>query len=214
MKFEEIERLTEAFVKKETKNRDATHGFQHMRQVANVAMSLINGVELQKNQRLFIMIVALLHDVPEDGQLKTKVLNFLTSLYFKQETRDNIFKCIQAISYSREKKQGWKYYEDELDPYWVTVRDYVSDADKSLALGVSGFQRLYDYCGLLIPPDAPMRETQIMTQMAKHAQDKLLTLPAFFRTDQGQELAGTEYMALIGEFNKTAIWQHMLPCSS
>lgn len=53
--------------------------------------------------------------------------------------------AISAISYSKEKKGGMRYFVATLGPAWTHVRDVCSDADKLEAIGRAGLHRCWHY---------------------------------------------------------------------
>ena len=120
-----------------------------------------------------ICLVAMLHDVDDhkydlDGTLTAKVESFVrdTCDQFDNGTLchpapgadspvvlsyQDIMNAIHSVSYSKEKKQGMRWFTPEKQPdffstrEWVYVRDVVSDADKLLAIGLFGLERCWAF---------------------------------------------------------------------
>jgi len=78
-----------------------------------------------------------------------------------------------CISFSAEKKNGMRYFEEILGPDWSLIRDIVSDADKLEALGNIGIERCHKYT-CETHPDLP--EEEIIKLMHTHAEEKLFKL--------------------------------------
>lgn len=193
-----------AFVATVCKGRPATHGLQHMESVTQQALLLaalegIVDVSLLRD----ITIIAMLHDVADhkydfDGQLESRVKTFLASIALQPEDAASMWAAISAVSYSKEKKKGFRYFESELDPHWTLVRDVVSDADKLLAIGEDGLIRCWAYQHELyeqrqqsgsgnLPPITP---ASLVADVVQHCHDKLFLLKdKFMVTRAGKFLA-------------------------
>jgi len=137
----------EHFVKRETSGRHPSHGYDHMKVVYENALLIMKNMNLTQNQRRWAIIVAWLHDVADhkydlDGTIMNNVILFIEKI---EPTPNYIIECIKAVSFSTEKRMGYKHYENTLPPEWVIVRNIASDADKMEALGKMGVVRCIQY---------------------------------------------------------------------
>lgn len=114
------------------------------------------------------IVIGMLHDVNDhkyekpDGSLSHGLRSFVDSVLTSDhsEFKDLLFpsdcqltdassrsgrimQCVSAISFSKEKKNGMRYFESELGKHWTAVRDWVSDADKLEAIGEGGLLRCW-----------------------------------------------------------------------
>jgi len=141
--------LTESlsdFVRKYTVGRDASHGWEHMSQVASNALTLYQ--ELSPRQQLqvsvpILLAVAWLHDVSDHkydplGKLRSAMHHFLVEQYLPAQA---VLDIIDAVSFSNEKAlitSGEDYRASWLSKFGeggLLIRDLVSDSDKGEALG-------------------------------------------------------------------------------
>lgn len=161
-----------AFVAEACRGRDATHGLPHMERVTQqaVLLCLMNHTPSSSFARLRsalqrVVLIGMLHDVNDhkydkDGTLESRVKEFVNETLREfplssSEDKDDIaaandlstvMLCLSAISYSKEKSRGMRWFETELpSKLWVGVRDTVSDADKLEAIGLAGLHRCYEY---------------------------------------------------------------------
>lgn len=116
---------------------------------------------------------------------------------------------ICSISFSKEKKQGMNWYADSslgLDQDWISVRNWVSDADKLEAIGESGLLRCYHYGtvktkgeGVEWPHEKPLPptgtaeykrlESYLLNELTTHHEEKLVRLvDEYIRTPAGKML--------------------------
>ena len=174
--------------------------------------------------RNIITIAALLHDVPDhkydvDGSLKETCAAFITST-IDARTSDFIMRVIDSISFSKENKmrqQGMSqdfdasksaaYAEDVIRGYLgaaivssdvaMFIRNIVSDADKILALGKVGYDRMREYT-LEVHPELANDEIKLTEHMRRHADEKLFRLVSehFIRTEYARGLAAKEEQIL------------------
>jgi HD superfamily phosphodiesterase len=201
------------FVGRVCADRPASHGLPHMEDVAEsaVAIACLEGVP--PSSLPDIVLVAMLHDVNDhkydpQGTLNTEINKFLSGakaddgLELDEHTADQVLKAIGACSFSKEKKQGMRYFEKFLDPHWVQVRDIVSDADKLHALGMPGLMRCWEY-GIETwdaSKRGPVTHEGAMQHVAQHSDEKLLRLTdEYIVTASGKHLGRrrTQEMRLV-----------------
>lgn len=175
----------ESFVASACAGRDGSHGLEHAKRVRARAL-LINRQLGLPVSAFDVSLVSLLHDVSDykfdhDGKLKEQVILFLKNHHMGS---DKIMKTIEAISYSKEKKEGKRWFESYIgDHYWITVRDIVSDADKLEALGQEGGQRCLQY--------GAAHGNVGVKYLLQHMIDKLLCLrDEYIVTVPGKEMVG------------------------
>lgn len=184
------------FVRHCTKDRDPSHGYEHMEKVYNNAMKICAKLYIPKNIIELVTVVAWLHDVADhkydkDGQIRKYVQNFL------QECVPNyvadIMTCIDCISFSREKKEGKEYYKNLLSPELIIVRNIVSDADKLEALGVIGLERCEAYTRHVAEENKQeISDEQVLQSIIVHCEEKLFILSReYMRTLPGYEMSIT-----------------------
>jgi len=198
------------FVKDITKGRDESHGYNHMNKVQKIACELATEMNFPLCD---VSLVAILHDVADTkyditGVNYLAVKHFLDGFLVGDGTNIKlIMKCIDCISFSKEKREGRRYYESILDDndYWITVRNIVSDADKLEALGKIGLDRCLEYGR----KHHLLSGKKLKTSVAKHASEKLLLLPSYFRTDAGRTLCDKRYKEFIREMTKQGIWEYV-----
>jgi len=220
-----------AFCRAACQNRGVSHNHTHMQVVCESAiaiafmeMSSPSNENETLQQKIFadqenflrrIIFVAQLHDVCDHkyekvpGELTGKLQNFVTSQFNNNKEDDeckNLLKTIEAISFSKEKKQGKRWFEKELPVEWVLVRDIVSDADKLTAIGVEGLTRCWIYGMELIakagnPPEmTPEWNTK---RVIDHGEEKLLLLKdEYIVTKSGKFLAEPRHQDMVEMFAK------------
>jgi uncharacterized protein len=205
------------FVKYITKDRDESHGYQHMKKVCFNSLQILNeeskNINLKDLNDIFkdVMIVSWLHDVADhkydwDGILKLKVENFLNNISNKVLLLMNI---IDRISYSKEdealKSNSKLDWDEVLGDYGCIIRNIVSDADKLEALGKIGFERCVEYGKISYKKKYgnDMPNNILIYEVKKHANEKLLRLKdEFIHTSYGKSLAEKMHDELIVELNK------------
>lgn len=197
------------FVSEECKNRDKSHGFDHMRDVAHLSLEIYD-MERKSNSFYndnttvrYIMIVAWLHDVADhkyDGsnELAKKQRVFLEeTLKLPTEEIQYITNIIDRISYSKENKiikdGGQLDWIQVLGGWGCFIRDIVSDADKLEAIGSIGIQRCREYAQVEYAKThngQPIPKDLLCEQVRQHAKDKLLRIKdEFIRTQTGKMMA-------------------------
>lgn len=205
------------FMKQMCKGRDISHGPMHMLIVALLASSLLPKthpiLESHEKISLYVLIVALLHDVADhkydpNGTLKQKVLELLITILGEADA-NLVMNIIDHISYSKENKAilaGTPIdFKAVLGEFGAYVRDFVSDADKLQASGREGLERCIEYTshaykekhGEEIPPEV------LKQRVIEHAHEKLFRLKdEFMRTEVGKEMAIIAHDELLREINK------------
>eukprot|EP00940_MAST-03C_sp_MAST-3C-sp2_P001570 g1570.t1 len=143
------------------------------------------------------MVIALLHDVldhkfsdVDDDTFQ----NFLRTLYDKDpEIIEWVLKVIECISFSKEKRRGMRYYEDELkrNAEWIFRRNVVSDADKLEALGAVGAARCFaTQKHFAEVAKENFNIDRLLDGVVQHCHDKLFILSSrYMRTETGRSLA-------------------------
>ena len=183
------------FVRDNTIGRDPSHGYEHMEKVYNNAMKIaaIEG-NLTRDSMNCIITVAWLHDVADrkydkDGELRKRVSEFL--VVFMPHCAVELLQCIDAISFSTEKRNGKEYYNSYLLPKYLKIRNIVSDADKLEALGVVGIERCLQYIRHLSKEKGEeLSKKEEMENVLEHCDEKLFILSnEYMRTESGKEMA-------------------------
>jgi uncharacterized protein len=196
------EDLIRNFVKDTCRDRESSHGYEHMSTVCDNALLIHAGLSEPGVDREDVMVVALLHDVADhkydqDGQLRVKLDDFLTHHY--PDVHGLILKTIDAISYSKEHRLGQRWFEKQLGAYWTRVRDIVSDADKLEALGVVGVERCMNYASEI----GARNQLDVMKHLVRHMNEKLLGLKDYIITDIGKSLAVERHDAMVRKTMET-----------
>lgn len=164
----------EQFVRVTCDGRPPSHGLEHMLRVRDIALKIRSQLPANQQPSAFdVSLVALLHDVADHKYDVNHALTDRVQLFLIKHNFNSfpIMKCIMAISFSTEKRIGKRWFEQILDPYWVRVRDIVSDADKIEALGVVGGERCLQYA-----EEIGHHGKQGVKHLLQHMLDKLLTL--------------------------------------
>lgn len=208
-------------------DRDASHGLEHMEIVTERSIliylmsnpsSTPNELDEQRSALLRVIAVGMLHDVNDhkydkDGSLGRRVEEFVLKIASRlrisespsmtpEEITVNIMNTTSAISYSKENKNGMRWFESKLpSAVWVRVRDAVSDADKMEAIGISGLLRCYEYQMHVMKSsnvwDAAVEKhgssvgrEVLLPHVVEHADEKLLRLKdSYIVTTAGKFLA-------------------------
>lgn len=189
------------FVENTCKNRDKSHGYEHMKTVAIVALDILNNELLERDEMFehyekLVMITAWLHDVADhkydkDGSLRQIVINFLDEIYSCE-----LINVIDYVSYSKEKHaidNGSRInFIEKFGEINAFVRDIVSDADKLQAIGKSGIERCIDYISMSYMKEYHCEiPTELLhKRLIEHCETKLLRLSdEFIRTKTGKQMA-------------------------
>ena len=218
-----------AFVRATCAGRSCSHGHTHAQLVTESAL-LISAMqpppaaaaggegegEREGDRQLHlrrIVHVAMLHDVADHkyertpGQLTEAVAKFV-ALQFSDSVGEQelCLRTIDAISFSKEKKRGMRWFEATLPPPWLAVRDIVSDADKLYAIGIEGLTRCWIYSMELMhqagnPPHMDVK--WCVDRAVEHADEKLLLLKdAFIVTPSGKRLAEPRHQDMVDILDK------------
>lgn len=191
------------FVKTHTVDRDETHGYEHMRTVANNALLIWNSMSSEKVP-IDLINVCWLHDVADhkydvDGSIRTAMVDFLKGS--NENTWELMLKVIKNASYSSEKKIKEELNVDFVDyipivgEYGALLRDILSDADKLEAIGKQGYDRCYEFVKHKNPT---LSENEIIKRVIEHANEKLIwLLSQYIRTPKGKELAEPLHVELL-----------------
>jgi len=140
--------------------------------------------------RIFSMVCAYLHDVPDskydkNGELAKRTYDFLAGIGFDKPSIDLCMKVIDLVSYSKENrskqnanifKNPYPYRADwsaTLGPIFLIVRDIVSDADKITALGRAGVLRTAEYAKALNSQNSTYGMLELKADIIKHYNEKL-----------------------------------------
>ena len=188
-----LENTISDFVAEITKERDHSHGWLHMKRVSQNAKVIMTDIDITEKQYENALIVSWLHDVAdhkydEDGKLKKRLEEFLKTIIKDPDRGVRILQCIDMISFSKEVKRGYKYYEKILPPEWVTVRNIASDADKLEALGPIGIDRCKYY--YLHESKGNITYGKIIRDIYNLAKIKLLLLKDnYIHTKRGKQIA-------------------------
>ena len=122
----DIENLKK-FVQNHTHERDSPHGYANIEKVYNNSLEICtriakdSGKELHENIIKWVTIVAWLYNLVNYNRETRKYVQ-----YFLQEMIPlysvEVMKCIDCISFSREKREGKKYYEKILSSFCVSAQ--------------------------------------------------------------------------------------------
>jgi uncharacterized protein len=198
------------FVKEILKERDESHGYEHLKQVAENSKIIFHTIKsIKDDEKLYelTITVAWLHDVIdhkyEDSKENMKKMNVFLEDNFPNE-KELILKIIDRISYSKENKSiknneklDWT---SELGEKGVLVRNIVSDADKLEAIGELGLIRCIAYTiHSYFEKNKKMVEKEYLTnEVIQHSKEKLLRLKdEFIRTEKGLEMATILHQELL-----------------
>lgn len=210
-----LENKLKEFVKDVCKDREPSHGYEHMEKVKSNSIKIYNELPPKSDSYVkddilknLIITVAWLHDVYDhkydhDGKLRNKVMMFLVDL--KDPTHATIvMDIIERISYSRENKSilngealDWN---DVLGSEPLLVRNIVSDADKLEAIGQVGVDRCVAYT---LEKNPNISGENLVKHVMKHADEKLLRLKdEFIRTEPGKRMAEPLHQEMIEGLEK------------
>lgn len=191
------------FVKEVCDGRDESHGYEHMKTVAETSRQIVSEDFGPNDTTLLldVITVAWLHDVADhkydqDGKLTATLDEF--GLKHIPNFSD-IQKVIKLVSFSSENKAilaGKPLdYDDILGEHYTNIRHIVSDADKLEAIGAIGVVRAIQYTTHANPGST---EEQIIEDVKKHAEEKLLRLAGeFIRTPYGKREARVRHDEMV-----------------
>lgn len=143
-------------LKKFYENRDKSHDWNHVINVKNNALMIIDNLddELTDLDINIILISCIAHDIwdhkyskdlDKTNTLKNEFTSILSSFNYTNDTINDIITIIDNISFAKEFKlrnEGSNLFLPESIKY---LRNIVSDSDKLEALGIEGIKRMIDY---------------------------------------------------------------------
>lgn len=178
------------FVKLVCSDRDASHGYEHAKNVAANAAKICDKLQVSENIRKLVNICAWLHDIADhkydhadriyddhadriygdqrDGFLHRVLTQFLRDNY--PSNVQLILAIIERISFSRQIREGTDDWMRVLGEEGTLVRNIVSDADKLEAINL---QRAIDYTKHRFPS---ISNKALAEEVINHANEKLLRL--------------------------------------
>lgn len=174
------------FVEKKCSNRDISHGFLHMKQVAHTSLYIQSKDYPDMSQKMIKVLIASawLHDVADhkydpDGNLQKEVNEFLESKLPKY--KDYVQLIIKCSSFSFENNNpNWTELFDKRK--YISIRNILSDADKLDALGSRGLTRIIEYANHI--------NRNVQEHMQHIATNRILVLKdKYIRTETGYQLA-------------------------
>lgn len=196
MENKDVLELVKEFVKQKCKERDESHGYEHMKIVAKRSLYIFDREYARKypDLRDRILVIAWLHDVADpkyDSSLRDDVENILVKIFGEKDGK-SCMTVIDRISWSKEVKvdRGLDVWLACGSPDYEIIRNIVSDADKIEALGEIGLKRCIEYT---MAKNPEYTKEQLKEHVKQHAEDKLLRLPLYIRTFAGLELAKEAY---------------------
>ncbi|RNF04981.1 HD superfamily hydrolase [Trypanosoma rangeli] len=200
--------------------RDATHGLAHMERVTENALLILHMEHGQATRSPLtlsrVILIAMLHDVADHkydvaNTLLQKAREFLVAEIAaitdvevnSEEALNHALTAMEAVSFSKEKKYGMRWFEAKLSPDWVFVRDVVSDADKLEAIGEEGLRRCLMYTRHTLMTreghqvwDAALQQ-RCLEAVKQHFVEKLSLLSTkFIVTPAGKFLAAPRHVAM------------------
>ena len=197
------------FVKRVCTDRDESHGYEHMKAVAETSRMIVQTdfpAALDARMLIDVITAAWLHDIADHKYDKDGTLDaILDDFGYKHiDNFDDIKKVIKLVSYSSENKAILSgkplNYEELLGSYYTLVRHVVSDADKLEALGKIGIERTIEYTKNTYPGYS---NEEIVADVKKHADEKLLRLAdEFIRTPTAIAIARVRHNEMLSELAK------------
>lgn len=205
--FQERWDLLAGFVRATCADRDESHGYEHMKTVAETSKKLIEKDYTDRRHYHHLLLDAItaawLHDIADhkydkDGRMEQQMDEFGQKYIYNYA---EIKQVIQHVSYSSENKAiqaGTPLdYDSILTPYYALVRHIVSDADKLEAIGKIGITRALTYTRETNPT---YTDAQVIADVRKHAKEKLLRLATqFIRTPTAHSIAIQRHAEMIAE---------------
>lgn len=195
-------KLLSNFVTESCKDRDESHGFDHMRAVANIALIIVSYLsDISEKQKILILICAWLHDVNDHkyGNENEEKLNIFLEQNFP-EYKSLILDIIKRVSFSFEKKYGRDKWLEDLGEDGFVVRNIVSDADKIEAININ---RCYLYEKMKNPT---FDDKEIWIQVIKHYNEKLVLLKDHYLTTNTAKIIAkplhTKMVATVAEIKE------------
>ncbi|WNS73930.1 HD domain-containing protein [Bacillus sp. DTU_2020_1000418_1_SI_GHA_SEK_038] len=192
--MEAVIQKTEHFVRDLLGDDCTGHDWFHIERVRRNALYICEKENI--GDRFIIEMAALLHDVPDEKlnsskeEGERKLFEFLRSLEFEQNMRDQMIEIIGSISFKGGKKTELTSVEAKI----------VQDADRLDAIGAIGIARTFAFGGkkgqLIYSPDIQVREAMTEEEYRKgkstsihHFYEKLLKLKDLMNTETAKEIA-------------------------
>jgi len=219
-----VEQLVQ-FCRQSTHGRDPSHGEEHMTQVRRNAIMILDAL-ISTNEhphiltttttcahvRRMVQACAQFHDIADHKYVTDPSQCGLVhelNQYFSREDSDNIVRIMEAVSFSRERKQRTLKrdvntpicFKEELGEVGALVRDIVSDADKLEAIGEIGVQRCLQYASesIQVKEKRAATDDELLAHLVEHAEEKLLILLSrgYIRTSAGREMAAPKHRVML-----------------
>jgi len=148
----------------------------------------------------YVLICSMLYDIisNEDVRLMYNLTKFLESVFKKYEIVNQILMVLNTISYSVEMNNSKRYYKKLLKKEFLNVRNIVSDANKCVRFGETGYKHYTSY----MDSEGEMSERELMYMFYSECHHKIfkLYLDNFFRTDLGRRLCKNMFYETIDFF--------------
>ena len=189
--------LLSEFVAETCKGRDESHGYAHMKAVAETSKVIIQQDWVYEDETGSLMLDAItaawLHDIADhkydhDGTLEQRLDAFGTANISNYNEIKNVIKYVSFSTENKAIMAGTPLnFPAILSAYYSQIRDIVSDADKLEAIGIVGIQRCLEYTTHTNPT---YTQAQVMSDVKKHADEKLLRLASqFIKTPTARTIA-------------------------
>lgn len=185
-----------ATVGKLCEGRDDSHGLAHAIKVTENAVTIWKMTPVSSMSIEKLLACAMIHDVMDhkydpENRLEPELRYFLKQ-HFVTKDIEEIISIINAVSFSKEKKRGKRYFETYLTEDAIKCRDIVSDADKLEALGKIGFDRCVEYSQHAYKKKHGVDITKelLKKEVEDHAEEKLYVLAnEYIVTPGGKKMA-------------------------
>lgn len=174
MEMNSLEKAIKVFYK----NRDKSHDWDHVLDVKNNTLMLMQFNNFTEEQILIATTAALGHDIWDHkyfksddaiNDLKSKFIQILVEHDFQRPVINSVISIIDNISFSKEYKLRENNKTIDLDENTMILRNIVSDADKIESVGKKGIERMIDF-------RIYQNNTEIATDVKKHFKNKLALL--------------------------------------
>jgi HD superfamily phosphodiesterase len=193
----DIDNKLDTFVTEICKDRDETHGRNHMWKISRLSIYIANNEgHIKKNILEDILIVAWLHDVADHKYCEFTNLEQILENFLIEFDKGKLYKnIIDRISYSKEVTNGSSDWNKIIGIEGIIIRNIVSDADKIDALGENGIRRCIEY-GFHKYKHATTEE--MIQRVKDHAHEKILLLrDKYIKTSIGKKIAEKEHQDTI-----------------
>lgn len=173
------------YVKETCKNRDPSHGYKHMKEVAITSLDIYRNITNNYSDTLITKIIlsSWLHDV-NDHKYKDNHLDSMRNFISNYQDADCILNIIDKISFSKEVK--CPNFLETLNEEDLLVRNIVSDADKLKAIGDIGLIRCIQF---ILERVENISLNDLYDQVYEHCKEKLFKLWKYMRIPFIIELA-------------------------